>query len=130
RNRQFVLGENPIDIYRTFLLRDRYYKMLNNHVVDLFNDAKLYAEKIFGRKLRTGAHASWAESPTIDLWDTEKLHRNAYKYEYTSNFVWSNTVQQAAAACYNYFKWGEYLIPTGNDFAEGGWSDRDYYGAA
>jgi hypothetical protein len=39
-------------------------------------------------------------------------------------------VQQAAAACYDYFKWGEYLQPTGNDFAEGGWNDRDYYGAA
>ena len=42
----------------------------------------------------TSAHASWAESPTIDYWDTEKLHANAYKYEFTSNYVWGNTVHQ------------------------------------
>lgn len=130
RNRQYVMGETPEDIHRTFLLRDRYYKMLNHGVVDLFKNAKEYAENIYRQEMPTSAHASWAESPTIDLWDMEKLHDNAYKYEYTSNFVWSNTVHQASAACYDYFKWGEYLQPTGNDFAECGWGDRNYYGAA
>jgi hypothetical protein len=130
RNVQYVLGDTPEAIHRTFLLRDRYYKMLNHGVVDLFKDAREHAEKLFQREMPTGAHASWAESPTIDLWDYEKLHANAYRYEYTSNFVWSNTVHQASAACYDYFKWGEYLQPTGNDFAECGWNDRDYYGAA
>ena len=129
-NTQYVLGSSPEDIQRTFLMRHRYYELLNNGVVDLFNNAKHYAEKLYGRKLSTGAHASWAQSPTIDLWNTEKLSSYASKYEYTSNFIWSNTVHQASAACYDYFKWGEYLSPTGNDFAEGGWLDRDYYGAA
>ena len=129
-NVQYVMGAEPEDIHRTFLLRDRYYKMLNNGVVDLFNDAKSYAESLFKRELRTSAHASWAESPTIDLWNTEKLPGFPNQYEYTSNFVWSNTVHQASAACYDYFKWSEYLEPTGNDFAECGWSDRNYYGAA
>ncbi len=129
-NVQYVMGSTPEDIHRTFLLRDRYYKMLNNGVVDLFKDSKAYAEKIFGREMPTSGHSSWAESPTIDLWNTEKLNTNAYRYEYTSNFIWSNTVHQASAACYDYFKWGEYLEPTGNDFAECGWGDRDYYGAA
>lgn len=129
-NVQYVMGETPEEIHKTFLLRDRYYKMLNHGIVDLFKDSKEYAEKIFNREFNTSAHASWAESPTIDLWNTEKLHANAYRYEYTSNFIWSNTVHQAAAACYDYFKWGEYLQPTGNDFAECGWADRDYYGAA
>ncbi len=129
-NVQYVMGPNPEDIHRTFLLRDRYYRLLNNGVVDLFLDAKKYAESLFKRELKTGAHASWAESPTIDLWNTEKLPGFPSQYEYTSNFVWSNTVQQAAAACADYFKWSEYLQPTGNDFAEGGWSDRNYYGAA
>jgi len=54
----------------------------------------------------------------------------AYQYEYTPGFIYSNTVQQASAACYDYFKWGDYLQPTGNDFAECGWADRNYYGAA
>ena len=130
RNVQYVMGSQPEDIHRTFLLRDRYYKMVNNDVVDLFKEAKKYSETLFGRSLDTEGHSSWAESPTIDLWDTEKLRENAAKYEYTSNYVWGNTVQQAAAGCYDYFKWGEYLEPTGNDFAECGWMDRNYYGAA
>ena len=130
RNVQYVMGESPEAIHRTFLLRDRYYKMLNHGVVDLFKNAKDYAEQIYQRVMPTSAHSSWAESPTIDLWAVEKLHDNAYKYEFTSNFVWGNTVHQASAACYDYFKWGEYLQPTGNDFAECGWGDRNYYGAA
>lgn len=129
-NTQYVMGEKPEDIANTILFRDRYYKMLNNRVVDLFKDAKDYADSLFHLGLQTLAHASWAESPTIDLVETEELQKQAYLYEYTSNFIWSNTVQQAAAACYDYFKWGEYLQPTGNDFAECGWADRDYYGAA
>jgi hypothetical protein len=129
-NSQYVMGETYEDISKTILFRDRYYKMLNNEVVDLFKGAKDYAESLFKCELLTLAHASWAESPTIDLWETGELSKQAYQYEYTPNFLWSNTVQQAAAACYDYFKWGEYLQPTGNDFAECGWSDRDYYGSA
>ena len=130
RNTQYVMGPTPEDIHRTFLMRDRYYKMLSNGVVDLFKEAKAYAENLFGRTLEATGHSSWAESPAIDLWDTEKLKEYAAKYEYTSNYVWGNTVQQASAACYDYFKWGEYLEPTGNDFAECGFLDRNYYGAA
>lgn len=129
-NVQYVMGDTPEDIHRTFLLRDRYYRMLNDEVVDLFKAAKDYAEELFGRELETSAHASWAQSPTIDYWNYEKRNGSANQYEYTSNFIWGNTVHQAAAACYDYFKWSEYLEPTGNDFAEGGWADRDYYGAA
>ncbi len=129
-NTQYVMGESPEDIHRTILMRDRYYKLLNNRVVDIFVAAKKFAESLYKRELHNGAHASWAESPTIDLWNTGNLKLEAYQYEYTPNFLWSNTVQQAAAACYDYFKWGDYLQPTGNDFAECGWGDRNYYGAA
>lgn len=131
QNVQYVQGASQEAIQKTYLFRDRYYKLLNNHVVDLFKDAKEYASDLFQvEDFGTFGHSSWAESPTIDLWDTDHLQAFAYKYEYTPNFIWSNTVQQAAAACYDYFKWGEYLEPTRNDFAECGWNDRNYYGAA
>jgi hypothetical protein len=129
-NSQYVMGDSPEEISKTILFRDRYYKVLNNRVVDLFKGAKDYADSLFHLGLQTLAHATWAESPTIDLVQTDQLQKQAYLYEYTSNFIWSNTVQQAAAACYDYFKWGEYLQPTGNDYAECGWADRDYYGGA
>ncbi|MDY2828630.1 MAG: hypothetical protein SOU27_05100 [Sodaliphilus sp.] len=132
-NVEYVLGKTPEDIQRTYLMRDNYYRMLNNDVVDLFNNAKKYGEKLFKQELRASAHSSWAESPTIDLWDCDENtpgNGYAFNYEYTPNFLWSNTVQQASAACYDYFKWGEYLEPTGNDFCECGWLDRNYYGAA
>jgi hypothetical protein len=53
-----------------------------------------------------------------------------HQYEYTSNFVWSNTVHQAASACHDYFRWGDFLTGGGNDHPEGGWLDRDYYALA
>jgi hypothetical protein len=130
RNTQYVMGESAEDINRTFLFRDRYYKLLNNKVVDIFIAAKKYGESLYKHELPNGAHASWAQSPTIDLWDVGNLKLEAYQYDYTPNFIWANTVQQASAACYDYFKWGDYLQPTGNDFAECGWADRNYYGAA
>jgi hypothetical protein len=129
-NTQYVMGGSAEAISKTILFRDRYYKLLNNKVVDIFIAAKKYGESLYKRELHNGAHASWAQSPTIDLWDVGNLKLEAYQYEYTSNFIWSNAVQQASAACYDYFKWGDYLQPTGNDFAECGWADRDYYGAA
>jgi hypothetical protein len=123
-----VFGETPKEIRETALFRSRYYKMLQDTVVDLFLKARRHAEKRSGYLLQTRAHATWAQSPTIDHWYTAKENGNKYKYEYTPNFVWSNTVQQASCACYDYFRWGDYLTGTGNDHAEGGWLDRDYYG--
>ncbi len=130
RNSQIVMGESPEAINKTFLFRDRYYKLLNHSVVDLFVSAKQFAEKLYGKDLLTRAHATWAQSPTIDDWATGLQNSSRYRYEYTSNFVWSNTVHQAAAACYDNFKWGEYLTGNGTDHPEGGWSDRNYYGSA
>lgn len=123
-----VWGESPKEVRETALFRSRYYKMLQDGVVDLFVKAKRHAEERYGYLLETRAHATWAESPTIDYWDRQRVNDNTLKYEYTSNFVWSNTVHQAAAACYDYFRWGDYLTGTGNDHCECGWLDRNYVG--
>jgi hypothetical protein len=125
-----VFGAAPEDIQRTALFRSRYYSLLQDGVVDLFTAAKRHMEERMGYRLEARAHATWAESPTIDKWNTGQAHLAANQYEYTSNFVWSCTVQQASAACADYFKWGDYLTGNGNDHAEGGWLDRNYYALA
>ncbi len=127
---QHVFGGSPDDIQRTFLLRRRYYDLLDKTVIDLFAQAKEHAEKLYGHDLEARAHATWAQSPTIDSWRTGNLPLAPRQYEYTSDFEWSNTVQQAAAACSDYFRWNAFLTGGGNDHAEGGWADRDYYGLA
>jgi len=88
-----VFGASPEEIRRTSLFRARYYKLLQDGVVDLFVEGKHYAEQKMGYKLEARAHATWAESPTIDYWEVGKENHNRSKYEYTSNFIWSNTVQ-------------------------------------
>lgn len=125
-----VFGSSPEDIRRTALFRSRYYHLLQDGVVDLLTAAKHYAERKIGFRLDARYHATWAQSPTIDYWDVGRRNPNPYKYEYTSNFVWSNTVQQAATACYDYFKWGDFLTGNGSDHTEGGWLDRNYYALA
>jgi hypothetical protein len=127
---QHVMGTSPDEIQRTFLLRRRYYDLLEGSVVALFAGAKEFAEKKYGHELEARAHATWAESPTCDVWETGELRRAPRQYEYTPDFLWSNTVQQAASACTDYFAWNDFLTGGGNDHAEGGYSDRDYFGIA
>ena len=125
-----VFGASPEDIQRTALFRSNYYRLLNNGVVELFVAAKRHLETRMGYRLEARAHATWAESPTIDKWNVGRQSHQANQYEYTSNFQWSCTVHQASAACHDYFKWGDYLTGGGNDHPEGGWLDRDYLGLA
>jgi hypothetical protein len=125
-----VFGASPEDIRRTALFRSRYYKLLQDGVVDLFAQAKRHAEQRMGYRLESRAHATWAESPTIDYWRTGQQPMFQSAYEYTSNFVWSDTVHQAASACHDYFKWGDFLTGNGTDHPEGGWLDRNYYALA
>ncbi|MGO8676854.1 MAG: hypothetical protein ACLQVX_13405 [Limisphaerales bacterium] len=127
---QHVLGAGADAVQKTFLLRRRYFELLDRTVVDLFARAKEFAEKTYGHELEARAHATWAESPTCDFWQTRGLPEPPRKYEYTPDFLWSNTVHQAASACDDYFAWNDFLTGGGNDHAEGGWSDRDYYGIA
>jgi hypothetical protein len=101
--------------------------LLEKTVVDLFARAKEFAENLYGHELEARAHATWAQSPTIDFWRTGNAPHAPRQYEYTPDLLWSNTVQQAASACSDYFRWNAFLTGGGNDHAEGGWSDRNYY---
>ncbi len=102
----------------------------------LMLDAKQRLEAHNGRLMDTFYHATWAESPTCDAWAvggvaqswSPEEHRR--RYDYTPDFIWSNTVHQAASACANYFAWNDFLSGGNNDTAEGGYSDRNYYGRA
>jgi hypothetical protein len=125
-----VFGASPEAIQETALLRARYYRMLQDGVVDLFTAAKRHCEQRMGHRLEARAHATWAESPTVDSWYSGQENMFKHAYEYTSNFQWSNTVHQSAAACSDYFKWGDFLTGNGNDTCEIGWLDRNYVGLA
>ena len=72
-----VFGDTPEAIRRTALFRARYYRLLQNGVVDLFVAAKRHAEQRMGHRLQARAHATWAESPPIDQWDTGGNRRPA-----------------------------------------------------
>ena len=133
---QHVFGSTPEEIHRTLLFRRNYYDFLEQSVVRLMLDAKREMESHNGRILDTFYHATWAESPTCDFWaiggvpESWSPEEHRRRYDYTPDFVWSNTVHQAASACANYFAWNDFLSGGNNDTAEGGFSDRNYYGRA
>ena len=133
---QHVLGATAEDIQATLLLRRNYYHFLESNVVRLMITAKEKAEQLNGHPLDAFYHATWAESPTCDAWTVGGVHtswsaeEHNRRYEYTPDFLWSNTVHQAAAACANYFLWNDFLSGGNNDTAEGGYADRNYYGRA
>lgn len=130
RDVQHVWARDPAGARQAALFRARYNRLLQDGVTDLFTKAKHYAEMRAGHRLQSRAHATWAQSPTIDTWENTSGNANARKYEYTPDFIRSNTVQQVSAACADYFKWGDFLTGNGTDHPEGGWLDRDYYGLA
>ncbi len=119
-----VMAPTPEGVRATALMRARYYRMIQDSVVDLFTAAKKHLENRVGYKLEARAHATWAESPTCDRW------RVSHGYEYTPDYIGSTMSHQAASACYDYFKWGDFLTGNGNDHAEGGFLDRDYFALA
>ncbi len=49
-------------------------------------------------------------------------------YDYTPLYDWSSSIRENISACYDYFKWNEFLTGSGTDHAECGFtSDRNYY---
>ena len=168
-NAQHVFGPTAEDIYETWLFRNRYFELLQRTVVDLANDAKAYAEQLWGGPIMTRAHATWQESPTCDHYyskpnaiggfdlqdrlgeefadvtvhspverrvamEKAKVEKakelGVSRYDYTPWYDWSSSIRENISACYDYFKWNEFLSGGGTDHAEGGNLDRNYYSQA
>lgn len=132
---QHVFGKTREAIVETWLFRKRYFEMLQRRVVDLCKDTKDYAEELFGGPIMTRAHSTWQEAPTCDrFYDTQRfsvsVDKDLSRYEYTPAYVWSSSIREDMSACYDYFKWNEYLTGGGTDHPEGGFLDRNYYGCA
>ncbi len=133
---QHVFGNSLEDIAATQLFRRNYYHFLETGIVDLMNMGREKIEGLQAKPIDAFYHATWAESPTCDIWSVAGVQKDwspeehRSKYEYTPEFLWSNTVQQASAACANYFAWNEFLTGGNNDIPEGGYADRNYYGRA
>lgn len=118
------------------------------------NNAKAYAEELFGGPIMTRAHATWQESPTCDHYykkanaiggfnladKLDEKYRNITskspvedraalekakmekakemgisRYEYTPYYDWSASIRENTSACYDYFKWNEFLTGSGTD---------------
>ncbi len=52
------------------------------------------------------------------------------RYDYTKNYDWSSSIRENISACYDYFRWNEFLTGAGNDHPEGSNTDRDYFAQA
>ena len=133
---QHVFGPDRQAIAATLQFRRDYYHFLESGVVQLMNGARAKLEGLIGHELDAYYHSTWAESPTCDAWasggvpDSWSADEHRSKYEYTPDFLWSNTVHQAASACANQFLWNDFLTGGNNDTPEGGYADRDYYARA
>lgn len=132
---QHVFGRDEKDVYDTWLFRKRYFEMLQDKVVELSAEAKKYAETFFGSPIMTRAHATWQESPTCDHFSetarfSEMCSEEYSRYDYTTEYVWSSSIRENTSACYDYFKWNDFLSGGGTDHPEGGFTDRNYYAEA
>ncbi len=131
---QHVFGPTAEDVARTLEFRRDYYRLLEHSVVELMVDARDKIERLSERSLNIYYHSTWAESPTCDAWGIGGVHESwspeehRRQYEYTPDFIWSNTVHQAASACADQFAWNDFLTGGNDDTPEGGYADRNYYG--
>ncbi len=132
---QHVFGKTEDDIVRTWQFRNRYYELLHRQVVNLCMRTKEHAEALYKNTIMTTGHSTWQECPTADRFYGEQNFSTPWEeehslYDYTPEFVWSASIRENISACHDHFKWSEYLCCIGTDIPEGGFLDRNYYGAA
>lgn len=126
---QHVFGKSREDIVRTFQFRKQYFELLHKRVVELCIGAKEYAGELFGKKMQATGHSTWQESPTADSFNAAQGEAVSH-YEYTDAFSWSAAQRENISACNDHFRWNDYFWAVGTDIPEGGFLDRNYYGAA
>ena len=129
---QHVLGRDARGVHSTWLLRKRYFELLNETVVQLCVDTKTYAEQLFGNQIDCYGHATWEESPALDrnypAARFSEIYDEAYsRYDCHPDDCFSSSIIEAMAGCYNYFNWNDYFTGGGTDHGEDGCSDRNYY---
>ncbi len=129
---QHVFEKGTAGIYKTWLMRKRYFEMLNEKVVSLCIGVKEYAESLFGDPIICFGHATWEESPALDRNYPDARYGDLYderysRYDYHPDFCFSSSVIEAIAGCYDYFTWNDYYTGGGTDHAELAYSDRNYY---
>jgi len=132
---QHVIGTTPEALYRTFYLRRLYYEELQDKVVGISIDVRDYITELSGDQPLCHGHSTWQESPTCDMFNPAGLFVKGYQaggcpYDYAPDYVYSSTIREAIAACYDYFKWNDYFPAGGNDYCECGIFDRCYFGGA
>jgi hypothetical protein len=133
---QHIMSPGPEGIYSTWLFRKRYFEMLNDVVVGLCADTKAYAEAKFKNPIAAHGHATWKESPTLDKnypelkWYSLRRDDLFSRYDYHPEYVFSSSIIEAVAGCYDYFRWNDYYTGGGTDHGEHGYSDRNYYNQA
>lgn len=138
---QHVMGNSKADLTRTFALRKAYFEALQDRVVGMCCEARDYIRDTYIKNAGWDpvcfGHATWQESPTCDKYGPgfEGMFNLATingvcAYDYSPSYVYSSTIREAIAACYDYFKWNDYFSYGGTDFCESGWFDRNYYGGA
>ncbi len=127
---QHVFGKTRKEIVRTFLFRKQYFDLLHHRVVELCTRTKEYAQELFGHKMQATGHSTWQESPTTDSFKATKAGEEISRYDYTDAFAWSAAQRENISACNDHFRWNDYFWAVGTDIPEGGFLDRNYYGAA
>jgi hypothetical protein len=132
---QHVFGRDDAGIRETWEFRKRYFELLQERVVGLSIGARDYAGKLFGGTIMTKAHATWQESPTCDIFAkgqgfTAVNKKGVSRYDYGPSYLWSSSIRENMSACYDYFRWNDFLSGGGSDHPEGGFLDRNYYAQA
>ena len=130
---QHIFMPGSEGVYKTWLFRKRYFELLQDVVVGLCVEVKKYTENKFKNPVDARGHATWKESPTLDKnypemkWYSLRRDDLFSRYDYHPEYVFSSSIIEAVAACYDYFRWNDYFTGGGTDHGEHGYSDRNYY---